>query len=113
MSTVHAEKSTVDGCASQACECERMCVRVPRSLMTPLVSSYIHFHICAATTVGIAHGTSITARMTPRPLKLELTTSAMIRPRTNSNETVITVNLTVTMIASLKIESWMIPAGPK
>ena len=48
----------------------------------------IHFHICAATTVGIAHGTSITARMTPRPLKPELTTRAMISPSTNSKATV-------------------------
>jgi hypothetical protein len=56
------------------------------------VSSSIHCHIFAATTVGIAHGTSITARITPRPLKLELTTRAMIRPSRNSKETVIAVN---------------------
>ena len=35
-------------------------------------------------TVGIAHGTSITARIRPRPLKLELTTRAMASPRANS-----------------------------
>ncbi len=37
--------------------------------MTPKTSLYIHFHICAETTVGIAQGTSITARMTPAPLE--------------------------------------------
>ena len=66
--------------------------------MTPNVSSSIHFHICAATTVGIAHGTSITARMRPRPLNLEFTTSAMTRPSANSNVTVISVNLIVIQI---------------
>ena len=60
-----------------------MCSRVPASLMTPFDWS-IDFHICAATTVGIAHGTSITARMTPRPLKFELTTRAMASPSANS-----------------------------
>ncbi len=52
------------------------------SLTTPKTSWYIHFHIGAETTVGIAHGTSIAARITPRPLKFELTTSAMISPST-------------------------------
>jgi hypothetical protein len=74
-------------------------------LTTPKTSSYIHFHICAATTVGIAHGTSMTARITPRPLKPELTTSAMISPRRSSNDTVIRVNFTVTTTASRKIVS--------
>ena len=69
------------------------------------MSSSIHFHICAATTVGIAHGTSMTARITPRPLKLELTTSAMVSPSTNSKLTVITVNLTVVQTESRKIVS--------
>ena len=58
--------------------------RTRESLTTPKTSSYIHFHIWAATTVGIAHGTSMTARITPRPLKPELTTSAMIKPSTSS-----------------------------
>ena len=84
-----------------------MCVRTPMSLMTPKMSSYIHFHIWAETTVGIAHGMSMTARITPRPLKLEFTTSAMIMPRTNSNTTVMTVNFTVVTIASRKIVSWI------
>jgi predicted component of type VI protein secretion system len=75
------------------------------SLMTPNTSSSIHCHIFAATTVGIAQGTSITARMAPRPLKLELTTSAMISPSTNSKETVIRVNLIVSQTASRKIVS--------
>ena len=79
--------------------------RTSESLTTPKTSSYIHFHICAATTVGIAQGTSMTARITPRPLKPELTTSAMIMPSTSSMETVITVNFTVTTIASRKIVS--------
>ena len=68
------------------------------SLIGPKMSSYIHFHIWAETTVGMAQGTSMTARITPRPLKLELTTSAMMRPRTNSKKTVTTVNFTVTPI---------------
>ena len=84
------------GSEIHACECERMWRRTPASLTTPKTSSSIHFHICAATTVGIAHGTSITARMTPRPLKWELTVRAMISPSTNSIETVMSVNLTVT-----------------
>ena len=75
------------------------------SLMTPKTSLYIHFHICAETTVGIAQGTSIAARITPRPLKLELTTRAMIRPSTSSKATVTTVNFTVTTIESRKMVS--------
>ena len=75
--------------------------------MTPKMSSYIHFHIWAETTVGIAHGISMTARITPRPLKLEFTTRAMIRPRTNSKLTVMSVNFTVVTIESRKIESWI------
>ena len=81
--------------------------RTNASLTTPKTSSYIHFHIWAATTVGIAHGTSITARITPRPLKPELTTSAMIIPSRSSMDTVIRVNFTVTTIASRKIVSSM------
>ena len=81
-----------------------MCSRVPASLMTPFDWS-IDFHIWAATTVGIAHGTSITARMTPRPLKLELTTRAMASPSANSKTTVISVNLIVVQTASRKIVS--------
>ena len=72
--------------------------------MTPFDWS-IDFHICAATTVGIAHGTSITARMTPRPLKLELTMRAIASPSANSNTTVISVNLIVVQTASRKIVS--------
>ena len=107
MSTAQTAASWVEGSAIHACGCERMCVRIPRSLMTPLVSSSIHSHIFAATTVGIAQGTSMMARMMPRPLKCELTTSAMIRPRRNSSETVITVNLIVRTTVSRKIVSWM------
>ena len=105
MSTAQTAPSEVDGLEIQACECESTCVRTPKSLTTPNVSSSIHFHICAATTVGIAHGTSITARITPRPLKLELTTSAMISPSTNSKLTVITVNLSVRMMACFQAGS--------
>ena len=83
------------GSEIHARECERTCSRVPASFTTPNVSSSIHFHICAATTVGIAHGTSMTARMRPRPLKLELTTRAMVRPSANSKPTVMSVNSTV------------------
>ena len=83
-----------------------MWVRTPRSLTTPKVSSSIHCHIFAATTVGIAHGTSITARIRPRPLKLELTTRAMISPRANSKTTVIPVNLTVSITELRKNVSW-------
>ena len=86
-----------------------MWARTPRSLTTPKMSSSIHFHICAATTVGIAHGTSMTARMTPRPLKLELTTSAMISPSTNSKKTVISVNLIVSPDGVA--EERVVPAG--
>ena len=77
---------------------------MPASLITPFDWS-IDFHIWAATTVGIAHGTSITARMTPRPLNFELTTRAMASPSANSNATVITVNLSVVQTASRKIVS--------
>ena len=79
--------------------------RVPASLNTPNVSSSIHFHICAATTVGIAHGTSITARIAPRPLKLELTTRAITSPSANSKLTVISVNLIVSQMESRKTVS--------
>src|SRR5205823_6126463 len=96
MSTAETDIRGWSASQEGAFERERMCAFLPRSLTTPKVSSSIHFHICAATTVGIAHGTSITARMAPRPRKLELTTSAMISPSTNSNETVISVNLIVT-----------------
>ena len=84
-----------------------MCIRTPRSFTTPNVSSSIHFHIVAATTVGIAHGTSMIARITPRPLKLEFTTSAMISPSRNSIDTVMTVNLSVRTTVSRKVGSWM------
>ena len=67
------------------------------------MSLYIHFHICAETTVMIAHGTSIAARMKPRPLKFEFTTSAMTRPRMNSKKTVTTVNCTVIQIDAAKV----------
>src|SRR5207237_6087772 len=109
MSTADTDASAVFGCEIQATEWWMMWSRIKASLMTPKTSSYIHFHICAETTVGIAQGTSMTARMTPRPLKFELTTSAMTRPRTNSNETVISVNLTVSMIEFLKSLSWIRP----
>ena len=79
--------------------------RTPASLITPFDWS-IDFHICAATTVGIAHGISITARMRPRPLKLELTMRAIASPSTNSKPTVITVNLIVVQIESRKIVSF-------
>ena len=84
MSTAQTAASAVLGSAIHAWGCARMPSRTPASLMTPFDWS-IDFHICAATTVGIAHGTSITARMTPRPLKLELTMSAIMSPSTNSN----------------------------
>ena len=87
------------------CECERMPVRTPTSFTTPKTSSSIHFHICAAITVGIAQGTSMIARMSPRPLKAELTTRATISPSANSNATVISVNLTVVQTESRKIVS--------
>ena len=73
--------------------------------MTPVVSSSIHCHIFAATTVGIAHGTSITARIIPRPRNFEFTTNATINPSRNSKETVIAVNLIVRTTVSRKIVS--------
>src|SRR5207237_2509524 len=106
MSTATTDASAVCGSEIQACECERMWVRRPKSFTTPKMSSSIHFHICAATTVGIAHGTSITARIAPRPLKLELTTSAMTSPSTNSNETVSSVNSIVFQTECQKTVSW-------
>src|SRR6266487_6023739 len=101
MSTAETAASEVFGSEIHATGWEMMCKRMRASLITPKTSSYIHFHICAEITVGIAHGTSITARMAPRPLKFELTTSAMIIPRTNSKTTVITVNFTVVTTESL------------
>ena len=106
MSTAQTAPSAVLGSEIHACACAIRCRRTPRSLTTPKTSSSIHFHICAATTVGIAHGTSMTARMTPRPLNFELTTSATIRPSTNSKATVMIVNLTVVQIESRKNVSW-------
>ena len=47
----------------------------------------------------------MTARITPRPLKFELTTRAMVSPSANSNATVISVNLIVVQTASRKIVS--------
>jgi hypothetical protein len=54
----------------------------------------------------MAHGTSMAARISPRPLNSELTTSAMIRPSTNSKMTVMTVNWMVTQIELRKARSW-------
>src|ERR1041384_1053911 len=105
MSTAATEASGCSVSQDGGLDCDTTCVFWPRSLTPPKVSSSIHFHICAATTVGIAHGTSITARMRPRPLKLELTTRAMISPSTNSNATVMSVNLTVTQTEWRKTES--------
>src|SRR5689334_7195507 len=98
MSTADTDASGWSVSQDGGLDCETTCVFFERSVTTPNVSLSIHFHICAATTVGIAQGTSITARMTPRPLKLELTTSATIRPSTNSKDTVSSVNLSVTQI---------------
>ena len=107
MSTADTAQRAVFDWAIQATGWERMCRRTPASSIGPKMGSYIHFHIWAETTVGIAQGTSMTARITPLPLKLELTTSAMIRPRTNSKETVMRVNFTVTVIEWRKASSWM------
>ena len=64
MSTAHTAASDVLGSAIQATPLSTTWILIRMSLKTPKMSLYIHFHIWAATTVGIAHGTSITARIT-------------------------------------------------
>ena len=59
----------------------------------------------AEITVGIAQGTSMTARIAPRPRNLELTIIAMNRPMSNSSATEMTVKMTVVIIASMKSSS--------
>jgi hypothetical protein len=66
------------------------------------MSLYIHFHIWAEMTVGMAHGMSIAARTTPRPFHWAFTTSAIASPRTSSRVTVSAVKSTVTPTASRK-----------
>ena len=73
--------------------------------MPALVSLSISSQRRAEMTVGIAQGTSMTARMAPRPRKLELTTSAMNKPIRSSPATEMTVKMTVVMIASMKSSS--------
>ena len=107
MSTTQTEASAVLGSAIHATPLSITWIRMRKSLMTPKMSLYIQRHICAATTVGIAQGTSITARITPRPLKPEFTTRAMIIPSTSSNETVMAVNFSVSQTESHQKGSWM------
>jgi hypothetical protein len=100
MSTTQTDASAVLGSAIHATPLSMTWIRIRKSLKTPKMSLYIQRHIWAATTVGIAQGTSITARMTPRPLKPEFTTRAMIIPSTSSKDTVIAVNFRVSQTES-------------
>ena len=61
--------------ASMAPRSSRILLKMPA-----LVSLSISSQRRAEITVGIAQGTSMTARMAPRPRNLELTTIAMNRP---------------------------------
>ncbi len=55
----------------------------------------IHFHSSADTAVGIAHGTRMLARTSPRPRKARCMTSAIARPRRLSMTTVTRVKYVV------------------
>ena len=105
MSTMQTVASAVLDCEIHATGWSTRCRRIAASFTTPKTSSSIHFHIWAATTVGIAHGMSIIARIAPRPRKPEFTARAMIIPSTSSIETVIAVNFTVVTMESRKIVS--------
>ena len=80
-STMITAASAVSGEAVQAIgwSIRRRACRM--TLMIPNTSLNIHDHICAETTVGIAHGISTAARRMPRPPKWALSASAMPRPR--------------------------------
>ena len=64
-----------------------MPARSSMSLTMPNWSLSIQAHIFAETTVGIAHGTSIAARISPRPGSRALTSSAIATPSTVSMAT--------------------------
>src|SRR5215203_4482610 len=59
----------------------------PRILFITPEESKISFHISAETMVGIAHGTKMPARTTPRPLKALAMMSAIATPSTVSSST--------------------------
>src|ERR1051325_7097428 len=67
----------------------------PQELTMPRLSWYIQFHICALTTVGMAHGTRMAVRKRPRPLILLLITSAKPRPSRVSTLTEVIVSRAV------------------
>lgn len=69
------------------------------------LSRRITVHSFADTTVGIAHGTSIAARIRPRPGNFELITMAMKMPRISSIVTETTVNISVLPIDPMKFVS--------
>ena len=60
----------------------RICL-LRMSLATPLALK-IHFHSRAETTVGMAHGTRMLARIRPRPLNAWFMISAIATPMTTS-----------------------------
>ena len=73
---------------------QRICL-LRRSLATPLALK-IHFHSTAETTVGMAHGTRMLARIRARPLNARFMISAIATPITTSIATQITVKKLVT-----------------
>ena len=64
---------------------------MPSTLLAIPSAWKIHFHRIAETTVGIAHGTRMLARTTPRPLNALCITRAIATPRTVSRTTQTTV----------------------
>ena len=80
-STAMIAGSDVAGFAIQATLVSRICEPVDQDIVDDAVDVvYIHCHIDAETTVGIAQGTNIEVRTPPRPRKFEWMTSAMARP---------------------------------
>ena len=80
MSTAQTDASAVLGSEIHACEWSRHVE--PHAGVVHDAEDVVEHPLphLRGDTVGIAQGTSITARMRPRPLKLELTTRAIDQP---------------------------------
>src|SRR5699024_9756490 len=74
----------------------------PRIVLAMPSGAQMNDHNLAVTAVAIADGTSTAARSSDRPQMLFPMITAMVKPRTVSSETVVTVKKSVLAIAGQK-----------
>src|SRR5699024_11191359 len=74
----------------------------PRIALAMPSGAKLNAHNLAVTAVGIAHGTSTAARGRDRPQMFFPMITSMVKPRTVSSETVVTVKKSVLAIAGQK-----------